>query len=51
MTTDELVKKYKRLHEEKTGVEISDEDVLEQALKLVHLVDIVYKPIPKDDTP
>lgn len=42
MTKDELVERYQVLHEQKAGHRLPPEDALEQALKLVHLVKIIY---------
>jgi hypothetical protein len=38
MTNEELVKRYKAVYKEKTGLELSDEEAFDQAMKLVTLV-------------
>ncbi len=48
MTNEELIEKYKSLHREKTGMELSDEEAFSQAMNLVALVKDVYKPIPSN---
>ncbi len=47
MTTEELVRRYKEVYKSKTGKDVSDEDALDQAMKLVTLVEAVYKSLPK----
>ncbi len=49
MTTEELTKRYKEIYKKKTGKELTDEEALEQALQMVHLVKTVYQPVPKKD--
>ena len=48
MTTDELVERYQTIHERKTGNKLPPEVALEQALKLIHLVKLIYQPVPDD---
>jgi len=38
MTNEELIKRYKAVHKEKTGLELSDEEAFDQAMKLITLV-------------
>lgn len=45
MTSKELVSKYRKIYKGKTGLDISEQDAYDQAMKLVTLVDAVYKPI------
>lgn len=47
--SDKMLKEYKALYKKKFGEDLSDQDALEQATKLITLVDIVYRPIPKED--
>lgn len=47
MTNKELVEKYKEIYKRKTGLDLSDQEALGQAMNLVTLVNSVYKPIPK----
>ncbi|MCA9360105.1 hypothetical protein KC850_03645 [Candidatus Kaiserbacteria bacterium] len=44
MTKDELIKRYKEVHKEKTGEDITNVEALDQALNLVSLVKAVYQP-------
>jgi hypothetical protein len=41
------LKKLKELHKQKTGVDLSDSEVLELFEKMVALVEATYKTIPK----
>ena len=47
MTTDELIQRYKKLYKRKTGKELTDDEALDQAVKLVTLVEAIYRPITK----
>ena len=47
MNTDTLVRRYKEVYKRKTGKDLSDEEALDQAMKLVTLVEAVYiSPFP-----
>ena len=48
MTSQEMLKKYKALYKKKTGKEITNQEALRQATKLITLVKAVYQPIPKE---
>jgi hypothetical protein len=41
------IKKYKELHKQKTGHEISDQEALNMFEQLTNLVVVIYKPINK----
>jgi rubrerythrin len=45
----EHLDKFKELYKKKTGKDISDQDALESATKLINLVKAVYRPMTKDD--
>ncbi len=47
MTNEELVQKYKEIYKRKTGLDLSEQEALDQAMSLITLVNSVYKPIPK----
>ena len=47
MISKEAVGKYKRLYKEKFGKDLSDQEALEQATKLINLFRVIYRPIPK----
>lgn len=41
--------KFKEIYKKKTGKDISDQDALESATKLINLVKAVYRPMTRDD--
>ena len=45
MISQEALEKYKTIYRNKFGKDISDQDALEQAIKLLTLVKAVYKPM------
>ena len=45
MLTDKQVDKFQDIYRKRFGKEISRADALEKGIKLVRLMDIVYKPI------
>lgn len=45
MISKEHLEKFKEIYKKEFGKEISDEDALEQATKLLRLVEIIYKPM------
>ena len=45
MLTEKQVEKFQKIYRERFGKEISKADALEKGIKLVRLMDIVYKPI------
>ena len=49
MNNEELVRRYKEIYKRKSGKDLSDQDALEQAIALITLVDVVCRPIPKQD--
>lgn len=49
MLTDEQVKKFQDIYRKRFGKEISNEDALEKGIKLVRLMEIIYKPITEKD--
>lgn len=48
MTHTEYIEEFKAIYKRKTGQDISSEDALESATKLLTLVKAVYRPIPKE---
>ena len=48
MVSKEALEEYKRIYKDQFGKDISDEKALDQAIKLLTLVDMVYRPIKKD---
>jgi len=49
MISKEALEKFKAIYRKKTGKDISDQDALESATKLLTLVDLIYRPIKKED--
>jgi len=49
MISKEHLDKFKEIYKKKTGKDISDQDALESAIKLITLVKAVYRPMTKDD--
>lgn len=49
MISEKYLERYKKLYRDKTGKDISDQEALEQATKLVTLVKAVYQPITVDE--
>lgn len=49
MVSKESLEEFKKIYFKEFGKEISDQDALESATKLLRLMEIVYKPITKED--
>ncbi len=49
MLSDEQISKFQTLYKKRFGKEISREKAIEQGIKLIRLVELVYKPITKAD--
>lgn len=49
MISQKVLEEYKAFYRKKTGKDLSDQDALEQATKLITLVKAVYRPIPKSE--
>ncbi|OGZ08924.1 MAG: hypothetical protein A3D67_01520 [Candidatus Lloydbacteria bacterium RIFCSPHIGHO2_02_FULL_51_22] len=49
MLSDEQIRKFQDLYKARFGKEISREDAYEQGVKLMRLIQIVYKPMTKDE--
>lgn len=47
--TNEQVKKFQAIYRKSFGKEISKEAALEQGIKLVRLMEIIYKPMTKEE--
>lgn len=43
--SDEQLKKFKKICKEHTGMDLSDEEALKQANRLLHLIRITRKPV------
>lgn len=42
------LEEYKKIYKSETGEDLSDQEALDQASKLLRLMEIVYKPITKE---
>lgn len=49
MLSGEQITKFQKIYKEQFGKEISRKDALEQGIKLVRLMEIIYKPITKEE--
>lgn len=49
MLTNEQVRKFQEIYKQCFGKEISKEDAYEQGVKLVRLMEIIYKPMTKEE--
>ena len=49
MLSDEQVLKFQMLYKKRFGKEISREKAYEQGIKLIRLVELIYKPITKKE--
>lgn len=49
MISDELVQKFKALYKERFNEEISDQEALEQGIKLLGLMQVIYRPLPPEN--
>jgi len=47
MISNKALKEFKAIYKKKFDIELSDQDALESATKLLKLVEIVYKPMTK----
>ena len=47
--TDQQIKKFQAIYKEEFNKEISKAEALEKGLRLVELIKVVYKPLPKED--
>ncbi len=49
MLSDEQITKYQTLYKNHYGKEISREEAYEQGAKLIRLVELIYKPMTKEE--
>lgn len=47
MISKEQLEEFKRIHKKETGKNISDQEALDGATRLLNLMKAIYKPIPK----
>ncbi len=46
MISKELLDKFKTIYKNQFGEEISDQEALEQATKLLNMMRVIYRPLP-----
>lgn len=49
MLSDEQIIKFQTLYRNRFGKDISRDKALEKGIKLLRLIEIIYKPMTKDD--
>ena len=49
MLSEKQIKKFQTLYENRFGLKISREEAYEKGAKLIRLVELIYKPITKED--
>jgi hypothetical protein len=49
MLSDERIKKFQTLYKNRFGKEISREEAYEQGVKLMRLVELIYKPMTEKE--
>jgi hypothetical protein len=49
MLSDEQITKYQTLYKKRYGKEISREKAYEQGVKLIRLIELIYKPITETE--
>ena len=49
MISEKQLAEYKKIYKERFGKDITDQEALKQATKLLRLVEITYKPITVDE--
>ena len=47
--TNEHISDFQKLYQEEFGISLSDDEALERATKLIEFVQVIYKPITKED--
>ncbi len=48
MISDQALQEFKMIWRDETGLEITDKEALDAAVALLHLFNVIYRPIPKD---
>jgi len=49
MISEERLEEFKRIYKKEFGEDLSDQDALEKATKLLRLVEIIYKPMTQEE--
>lgn len=47
--TNEHISDFQKLYQEEFGISLSGDEALERATKLIEFVQVIYKPITKED--
>ena len=47
MISDQALQEFKMIWKAETGQDIGDKEALDAAVALLHLFDVIYRPIPK----
>jgi hypothetical protein len=47
MISDQALQEFKTIWRDETGLEITDKQALDAAVALLHLFDVIYRPISK----
>jgi len=47
MVSEKALQEFKMIWQAETGQEITDKEALDAAVALLHLFDVIYRPIPK----
>jgi hypothetical protein len=47
MISDQALQEFKMIWQKETGQEITEKEALDAAVALLHLFDVIYRPIPK----
>jgi hypothetical protein len=48
MISDQALTEFKTIWRNETGQEMTDKEALDAAVALLHLFDVIYRPIPKE---
>ena len=49
MISEKALEKFKTIYKKEFDIDLSDQDSLESATKLLRLVEIIYKPMTKEE--
>ena len=47
MIRDQALQEFKMIWKDETGQDMTDKEALDAAVALLHLFDVIYRPIPK----
>lgn len=49
MLSEKAAKEYKEIYKWEFGIELSDEEVRDEAERMIRMFQVIYRPIPKKD--